>query len=229
MWADSIWIPTKEAWREVRATEPGLLTGVEGEAEPPADALKKEGAFNLVTGTADGRVKKLPSLYVNSIQVYAARELSLVQEKLRRAVGAFRSSAGTPTYMLTACEIGGRRGLFGTDFFNRSIYRQKLKRLGMRFSDDLFVMMNPDGTFYAEDREPFDPEFITLQKTSPPQPGVTRVTGGFLVYLLSYYRIADIGADELSRLVALARKVDAMRASEPADLADALTGAAASA
>lgn len=200
-----------------------------GEPEPPPDALTREGAFNLVTGSADGRVKKLPSLYVNTIQVFAARDIALVQTKLRRALAAFMSSAETPTYMLTACEIGGRPGLFGTDFFNRSIYRQKMKRLGMTFSDDLYVMMDEDGSFYAEDRDPFVPEFVTLQKTSPPQPGVTAVTGGFLVYLLSYYRIADIGPSELSRLVALAQRVDALRANEPGDLAAALTGAQTSA
>ena len=211
----------------MRATAPGLLEGLPGRAAPPEDEHKREGAFSLIAGTADGRVKKLPSLYVNSTQVYAARDVSLVQTKLARAVDAFMSSATISTYMLTACEIGGRRGLYGTDFFNRSIYRQKLKRLGMTFSDDLYVMMNEDGTFYAQDRDPFVPEFVTLQKTSPPQPGVTRVTGGFLVYLLSYYRIADISADELARIVALAKEVDAMRASEPADLAAALTGAGA--
>lgn len=212
----------------MRATEPGLLDGLPGQPEPPADAFAREGAFNLVTGTADGRVKKLPSLYVNSIQVYAARDTAIVQAKLGRAVEAFMSSGETPTYMLTACEIGGRRGLYGTDFFNRSIYRQKLKRLGMTFSDDLYVMMDEDGAFYAQDRDPFVPEFVTLQKTSPPQPGVTRITGGLLVYLLSYYRIADIDASELSRVVALARTVDALRANEPADLAEALTGETAS-
>ena len=208
----------------MRATEPGLLEGLPGKPDPPADALTREGAFNLVTGTADGRVKKLPSLYVNSTQVYAARDLAAVQGKLRRAVDAFTSSATTSTYMLTACEIGGRRGLYGTDFFNRSIYRQKMKRLGMTFSDDLYVMMDENGSFYAQDRDPFVPEFLTLQKLSPPQPGVTPITGGYLVYLFSYYRIADIGPAELSRLVALSKEIDAMRASDPADLAAALTG-----
>ncbi|HYP22495.1 MAG TPA: hypothetical protein VEV43_02890 [Actinomycetota bacterium] len=210
----------------MRSTAPGLLGGLPGEPEAPAGALTREGGFSLVAGTADGRVKKLPSLYVNSIQVYAARDVSLVQAKLARAVDAFMASARVSTYMLTACEIGGRRGLFGTDFFNRSIYRQKLKRLGMTFSDDLYVMMSEDGTFYAQDRDPFVPEFVTLQKTSPPRPGADRVSGGFLVYLLSYYRIADIEAPELSRLVALAREIEALRANEPEDLVAALTGAA---
>lgn len=182
-----------------------------------------------MAGTADGRVKMFPSLYVNSIQVFAARDVGLVQQKLRRTIDAFTSSAQTPTYMLTACEIGGRPGLFGTDFFNRSIYRQKMKRLGMTFSDDPYVMMNEDGTFYSQDRDAFAPEFVTLQKTSPPRPGVTHVSGGMLVYLLTYYRIADISPEELSRVVALARRVEALRANEPADLAEALTGAAASA
>ncbi|MDQ3952628.1 MAG: hypothetical protein M3279_06665 [Actinomycetota bacterium] len=208
----------------MRATEPGLLDRLPGEPAPPGDAPSREGAFSLVAGTADGRVKKLPSLYVNTVQTFAARDLSLVRAKLDRTVEVFRSSARTPTYMLTACEIGGRRGLFGTDFFNRSIYRRKLERLGMTFSDDLFVMMGEDGSFYAADREPFVPEFVTLQKTSPPQPGAARVTGGYLVYLLTYYRIADIDADELSRLVALAGGIEALRANEPADLAGALTG-----
>ena len=208
----------------MRATEPGLLRDVPGEPEPPKGEHHREGAFNLVTGTADGRVKKLPSLYVNTIQVYAARDLAAVKTKLGRAVDAFMSSAQTPTYMLTACEIGGRRGFFGTDFFNRSIYRQKLKRLGMTFSDDLYVMMDDAGSFYAQDRDPFVPEFVTLPKTSPPQPGVARITGGYLVYQLTYYRIADIGPAELSRVVALSKAIEALRANEPADLVDALTG-----
>lgn len=209
----------------MRATEPGVLEGIEGRAEPPEGELSREGAFSLVTAMPDGRVKKLPSLYVNTTQVYAARELSAVQAKARRAVEAFKSSADVSTYMLTACEIGGRRGLFGTDFFNRSIYRLKMKRLGMTFSDDLYVMMNEDGSFYAEDRDPFVPGFVAMQKTSPPQPGVHRVTGGLLVYLLTYYRIADVTAPELARLVALSKSVDALRANEPDDLAAALTEA----
>jgi hypothetical protein len=99
-----------------------------------------------------------------------------------------------------------------------------MKRLGMTFSDDLYVMMNEDGSFYAQDRDSFVPEFLTLQKTSPPQPGATPVTGGFLVYLFSYYRIADIDPSELSRVVALSRRIQAVRANEPSDLAAALTG-----
>ncbi|HYO61023.1 MAG TPA: hypothetical protein VEU29_03905 [Actinomycetota bacterium] len=207
----------------MRATEPGLLEGLPGEREP-AGEHRREGAFSLVTGTADGRVKKLPSLYVNTTQVYGARDLSLVRSKLARAVSAFMSSPDVPTYMLTACEVGGRRGLFGADFFNRSIYRQKLKRLGMTFSDDLYVMMREDGSFYAEDRDPFVPEFLALPKTSLPQPGAHRTTGGMLVYLLTYYRIADIGPAELTRIAALARGIDALWANDPADLVGALTG-----
>lgn len=203
-----------------------MLDGLAGRSEPPEGEPHREGAFSLVTGTADGRVKKLPSLYTNTIQVYAARDLSLVRAKARRAADAFTASAQVPTYMLTACEVGGRRGLYGTDFFNRSIYRQKLKRLGMTLSDDLYVMMDADGRFYAEDRDPFVPEFVTMQKTSPPQPGVRRTSGGFLVYILTYYRIADIPAPELSRIAALARQVDALGASDPADLVAALTGEA---
>ena len=212
----------------MRATAPGLLGDVPGQPQPPDDALRREGAFSLIAGTADGRVKKFPSLYVNNIQVYAARDLEAVRTKLGRAVEAFTSSARVPTYMMTACEIGGRRGLFGTDFFNRSIYRLKMKRLGMTFSDDLFVMMGEDGSFHARDRDPFVPEFVTLPKTSPPQPGVTRVAGGYLVYQLTYYRIADISAPELSRVVRLAKEIEALRASEPDDLVEALTGAAVS-
>lgn len=178
-----------------------------------------------MTGTAGGRVKKLPSLYVNSTQMYAARDLEPVRSKLARAVDAFRSSDRTPTYMLTACEVGGRRGLFGTDFFNRSIYRQKLRRLGMTFSDDLFVNMDGEGSFRAQDRERFAPEFVTLPRRSDKPPGVVRATGASLVYQLTYYRIADIRASELSRLVALAREIDALSATDPADLVGALTRA----
>ena len=212
-------------WRGVRATEPGLLDGIAGRGEPPEDAPAKEGGFNFVTDVSGGRVKALPSLYVNNTQVYAARDPEAVRDKLHRAVDAFLSSDRVPTYMLTACEIGGRKGLFGTDFFNRSSYRQKMKRLGMTFSEDLYVMMDSDGAFYAEDREPFTPEFVTFPTMTPPPPSVTRVTGAYVVYRLSYYRIADIDADELSKIVALASSIEALRPTEPSELAEALTGA----
>lgn len=208
----------------MRATEPGLLEGIDGVEEPPEDArLRNPGGLSFVTDTSGGRVKKLPSFYVNTSQLYADRDGAKVRAKLDRTISAFSTTDSRGTYMMTACEIGGRKGLYGTDFFNRSAYRQKLKRLGMRFSDDPFVVLNPDGTFQSEDFEPFDASFVTMPRRSSMPPGVLTVEGGSLVYQLTYYRIADLDAAELSRLVALAGRIDALSATEPEDLAAALT------
>lgn len=196
--------------------------------DPPDDgSIKNVGGFSLVTDVSGGRVKKLPSFYVNTSQLYAGRDVRRVRAKLDRAIGAFSSRDPRGTYMLTACEIAGRKGLFGTDFFNRSAYRQKLKRLGMRFSDDPFVVMNADGTFESEDFDAFEPSFATMPLQSHARPGVVPTEGGLLVYQLTYYRIADLQPEELSRLAALAARIEALSATEPEDLAAALTGDAA--
>jgi hypothetical protein len=206
----------------VRATEAGLLDGVDGLPEPPEEAVSRRGGgFSLVTDTSGGKVKKLPSFYVNTSQLYAHRDLSVVRRKLDRAIEAFDLDRGG-AYMLTACEIGGRKGLYGTDFFNRSTYRQKLKRLGMRFSDDPFVVFGEDSKFHSEDFEPFDATFLTLPQRSDVPPGVVPLGGALLVYQLTFYRIADLDPEELSRLVTLAPSLDAMSATDPADLVEAL-------
>lgn len=209
-------------WREVRATEPGLLEGIAGRPEPPEGAIEYAGGFSVVTDTGDGRVKKLPSFYVNTSQMYAHRDVAVVRAKLDRAIEAF-TITGRGAYMLTPCEIGGRKGLYGTDFFNRSAYRLKLKRLGMRFSDDPFVTFRDDSAFEASDFAPFEPTFITLPRRSDAPPGVVPTKGAMLVYQLTFYRIADIPPEELSRLVAIARTLDAMSATEPEDLVEALS------
>ena len=212
----------------MRATERGLLDGIAGRPEPPEDAFKSVGGFSFVTDTGGGRVKKLPSFYVNSSQMYAHRDAGVVRRKLERAVTAFQSSGERATYMLTACAIGGRKGLYGTDFFNRSAYRQKLRRRGMRFSDDPFVDFDPDdGTFSSEDFEPFRPSFVTMPRLSSVPPGVVPMKGGRLVYQMTYYRIADIGAAELATIASLAPELEAMSATDPEDLAAALAGDAA--
>lgn len=212
----------------MRATEPGLLGGVPGVPEPPDDGkFKHEGGFSLVTDTGGGRVKKLPSFYVNSSQTYAHRDLATVQHRLARAVDVFQSTSGRSTYMLTACEVGGRKGLYGTDFFNRSVYRQQLRRLGMRFSEDPFVEYRPDGTFASDDFDPFEAGFVTLGRRSDNPPGILETRGAYLVHQLTFYRISDVSPEELSRLVQFAGGIQAIAATDPGDLVAALSGAAA--
>jgi hypothetical protein len=210
----------------VRATEPGLLDGLPGEAEPPDDGVyRHEGGFSVVTDTGEGRVKKLPSFYVNTTQLYADRDVSVVRAKLDRAVAAFTSPGERPVYMLTACEIGGRKGLYGTDFFNRSVYRRKLERAGMRFSRDPLTDFDGTSQFHSEDFEPFTPTFLTLPRRSDNPAEPWRLRGALLVHQLTFFRIADISARELSSLVALVGGLDAVGATEPEDLAVQLTGA----
>ena len=127
--------------------------------------------------------------------------------------------------MLTACEVGGRKGLYGTDLFNRSAYRNKMKRLGMRFSDDPFVTFDGTEVFSSDDFDPFVPEFLTLPLRSNRPEGVIEVRGAYLVHQISFYRLADLPVEELRAIVRLAGRIDAYSATEPEDLKSALTGA----
>lgn len=161
--------------------------------------------------------RRLPSLYVNDVQVYAGRDVGGVTRALARAVDAFVHSGERGTYMLTACEIGGRRGLYGTDFFNRSAYRRKLQRLGATFSNDPFVIFRDDGRFESEDFRAFDAEFVTLGAPSE-GPAVERAAGAILLYQLAFYRIADLDEEELRRIAGVAARVVALSASDPETL-----------
>ncbi len=198
---------------------PGLLDRVPGEPRPPEDARESPGSFSVVVDASDKRTRSLPSLYVNNTQVYAHRDVDVVVTKLREAVDTFVRSHEQPAYMLTACELDGRRGLFGTDFYNRSAYRHRLKRLGMVFSDRLFTYFDGEATFRADDFEPFEPSFVALGRESNRLPGVVRTKGARLLQLFTFYRIADIDAQELSALARMLPSVDGLSATEPEDLA----------
>jgi hypothetical protein len=153
-------------------------------------------------------LRKLPSLYVNDVQLYADRDVDGVVGALERAVDAFVHSAERATYMLTACEIGGRRGLYGADFFNRTRARLELQRLGMRFSHDPFVVLRDDGSFESEDFPPFDPSFLLLAPSGAGESASTRPSAAALVHQFAYYRIADLGIEELHRLPAALARMD---------------------
>ncbi len=206
----------------MRATHPGSLEGVPGEPEPPEDARQSPAGISLVVDDGDKKVRNLPCVYVNTTQVYAHRDVEVARTKLRETVDVFVRSGDTPAYMLTACEIDGRSGLYGTDFYNRSPYRLKLKRLGMRFSDHPFVFFDGDRTFRADDLGTFTPSFVAMGRNTANPPGAVETAGALLLYQLAFYRIADIGAAELSALARLLPEVDALSATEPEDLVAAL-------
>ena len=206
----------------MRSTRAGVLEGVEGQPTPPRGRPLKAGGFSVVVDDRERGPRRLPSLYVNDVQLFADRDVARVQAALRRTVDAFVRSGERATYMLTACEIGGRKGLYGTDFFNRSAYRRKLEGLGMRFSSDPFVVFGNDGTFGSQDRAPFVPEFLALGAPGDDAGGVQRVGGALLLQQLTFYRIADVAEEELRRLASLAERLDAFSAADPGNLAATL-------
>ena len=205
----------------MRATHAGLLDGVDGRDRPPEGENLKEGGFSFVVDNAAGRIRQLPSLYVNDVQLFADRDVDRVRDLLVHVVDAFMRSGERATYMLTACEIGGRRGLYGSTFFNRATTRRDLARLGMTFSDDPFTVFGADGTFASADRSPFTPEFVTF----PLEPGgarVTRWTPAALLHRTAFYRIADIAEDEVARLAAALAGCAGLSARTAPDLAAAV-------
>lgn len=178
----------------------------------------------MVVDEGRGRTRRLPSLFVNDVQVYSDRDLGRVRAHLVHAVDAFVHSGQRATYMLTACEIGGRPGLYGSTFFNRATARRDLARLGMTFSDDPFTFFGADGTFAARDRAPFRPEFVTLP-LEPEGERVTRWSAGAALHRAAYYRIADIGQEEIARLAAVVAACPVLSARSARDLAEAIAEA----
>jgi hypothetical protein len=202
VWAESRWIPSDDAWFEVRATLPGLLEALEVPSSPdvPEGPDHHDGVFSLVVDDSSTKARSLPTLYFGKARIFIDRQPAVAAAELAKTANTITRAGRTPTYLLQACEISGYPGLYGREFHNRSPFRMKLERLGMRFSSGPFLTFDEDGRFVCDGGEAFVPRFVVIPTTAGDNRDVTVMSGALLVLLLASRRLHRITPGELHRL-----------------------------
>ncbi|HVM35199.1 MAG TPA: hypothetical protein VM784_07645 [Actinomycetota bacterium] len=224
MWADSRWIAAPDGWLEARATAAGALDRLEllEPGLPPAGASRFEGVFSVVVNDRSKKLRRLPTLYFKKAPVFTGRDDIEVVRMTTSVAQTVMRSVTSPTYLVTACEIHRRLGLYARDVHNRSSYRLKLARVGGRFSENPFVTFAGKGTFECHEWGAFSPEFVVLGLPAPDD--VVRTTGALLVFLIATRRIRKLSSSELHELVGALGTLEALSADDPELLATTIGG-----
>lgn len=127
-----------------------------------------------------------------------------------------------PTYLLTACRMQDRPGIYGWDIHNRSRMRRSLQRLGFELSDQPFLHLK-DGSFVSPDLGEFHPEFFIFRAQDPDDPHqVVESSHAGILFMAAAARMGLIPATELPQLRAALRDAQSVAAGDPAAIASAL-------
>lgn len=214
---------------EARSTQPGLLAGLPVPWDtPPDDAPRYDGIFSLLVDDPGKRTRSLPSVYHANAQLFADRDVHKARARLVQTVEAVLHSRERPAYLVAACRVDGRRGLYARDVFNREPFRLKAIRAGLEIADDPYVRMTPSGEFECEGWEPFRPEFVVAKSLRGPRGREAENVnkGAFLTFLFGILRVGDMGMVELHHLVSTIKNADVVVEDGPEELVEALRTAA---
>lgn len=174
---------------------------------------RHRGVLSVLVDDPRKKRRRLPTLYLRTAPVFAARELGPVTERLSMIVATIASS--TPTYLTHPVEANGKVGLYVRDIYNRSAFRRRLARLGMRFGDDPFARLTERGFFSSSDFGEFRPGFIILDEADPEEPKKIVTTRGALIpFHFAILRFGAIPPSELSTLTRALKNTPAISAGD---------------
>ncbi len=176
----------------------------------PDGAPRHGGIFTVASFEPNGSVRKLPGLFFGKAQMYADRDVTKLQPKLHRLIEASIEAVTGMVFLLHACEIDGRRGLYGRDILNRSAFRQKLTRAGVSFAEEPFVKLEDDGRFSSKDWGAFDAEFAILRGWGDTTEDIARPAGAELLFDLTTFRLGRFAPVEMARLKDASTKIEAV-------------------
>jgi hypothetical protein len=198
------------------------LAGLED--HPRADATHNEGVLSVVL-RAGTRTRRLPALYFGQRLIFADRDVAAVIRRLQKTVTVLLDSRDRPAFSLHACEIDGRRGLYARDVFNRSPYRRRLMRLGMKFAADPYTTLTERATFACDDWGEFSPDFMIFGYEDKDPKKVVTTRGAMLPITAIDLRVGDVTQSDLHLLIESFRSIEALSAKDSEALVAALRGA----
>jgi hypothetical protein len=194
--------------------------------DPPDGARRHEAIFSVVVDESEARTRALPTLFHGRTQVFADRSVEAIRPRIERTLEVIEAQDAEAAYIANAIRIGDRYGLYTRDSFNRSSFRVHLKRLGVEFADDPYVVLNPDGTFRCRDWGHFAPEFMVA---GGPYKGdeetVEDRRGGLAPFMFGVLRIGQITAPELALLSRFVRRSAVLSSRSPGAIVETLKAA----
>jgi hypothetical protein len=208
----------KGSWLEIRSTAEDVLAPLGYRAkDPPRGAETHERVFSFVIDEGDGKTRSLPMLYHGPAQIFADRHLENLGLRLNQALEAIAAVQDDESiYMINACRIGDRYGLYGRDVFNRASFRVHMSRLGVEFAEDPYVRLLPSGRFDCRDWGEVDPDFMIGGGPYPPDPEqVDNRRGGMAPFMFGVLRMGRITAPELKHLAGFVRRAPVLSSQSP--------------
>lgn len=191
------------------------------ERPTPSSAPRREAVFSLHGGSVTGKLRRLPSAFFGTGEVFIDRDLEVVREQFRYTIDSALRADKQPTYMLQAFRVGSRIGLYARDICNRTPFRSRLARFGAEFSSDAFVRFHPDGSFSCRDWGAIFPLMAVIPGEAEDPQEVISAGAAALLIALANLRFGAITPIELGLL---RRTCFSMRGFAAADAA-ALVGA----
>lgn len=177
-----------------------------------------------MVGDPAERTRALPSVYHANAQLYADRDVTKAQRRLVQTIEAVLHAKEQPAYLVAACRVGDRKGLYARDAYNRATFRLRALRAGLEIADDPYVRMTPSGEFECEGWEPFRPEFVVVTSIRGPRGREAENInkGAFLTFLFGILRVGDMGMVELHHLVSTIKNAEVVDEDDPARLVEVL-------
>lgn len=214
-------------WAEVRATQHQLLDRLPTLVSDPGSGIRYEAVLSLVVPELSQGFRQLPSLYFGLGLTFTARHNETVVERAELFIGALQETPERSLYLMNACRIGNRYGLFARDQFARSAYRRKLTLAGAEFASDPFVSFE-DGHFSCADYGTFRPEFLILldahhedREDSDPT-SITHLPPGMMTFAMVNSRLGRISLKELEQLSRWSVEIPSFCSQDPRSLVAAL-------
>lgn len=211
-------------WLEIRATEEGLIDLPDLVGITPFPGMGSRGFLSLVTNapSRNPRTRRLPTLYLGLQPLYADRRPEVLVARAQKMLEVARESSRRSIYLMRACQLDGRPGVYAADLFTRSNYVRKLEKRGLEFDGENFVELTSRGTFRSEQLGEFRPSF-TVSGSAPVGPDTVEVKSTARTAMtMAAYRLGPMPPEELRRLISALEKAETVTAGPPAWVIDHL-------
>ncbi|MFN2588999.1 MAG: hypothetical protein ABR613_12900 [Actinomycetota bacterium] len=172
------------------------------------------------------RRRSLPTMYHGNAQLYADGDVDKVRSRLVRTIDAVLHAKERPAYLVSACRIDHRPGLYAHGVYNREPYRLRAIRAGLEVADDPYVRLTPAGEFECEGWARFRPDFIVVNRLGGPRGRESENVnkGALLAFNFGILRVGVMAVTELHHLVSAIKSARVVAEEDPDRLVETLRG-----
>lgn len=163
--------------------------------------------------------RRLPSLYMGPTLFFADRQITNVVERFRLIIAFAERSIHEAVYTVQAVRIGDTYGLYARDFFDRSVFRRRLRRQGVELSTSPFTVFQ-SGSFGTSDWGTFDIGFAIFNDRSPDDSTPYVLGPGEVGFALMTYRMGRPDSHEFRQVLAIGSRLLPLAKEDASEIVD---------